>query len=72
MAETGDIEGLIDSGGESRESETKLGGADAVAMAVALEQARHDPELSRKVGAYVDEQRQLVRLQVKHFEGSSG
>jgi tetratricopeptide (TPR) repeat protein len=68
VAETGDVEGLLDSGGESREPETKLGGADAVAMAVALEQARHDPELSRKVGAYVDEQRQLVRLQVKHFE----
>jgi len=68
VAETGDIEGLLDSGVESRESETKLGGADAVAMAVAIEQARHDPELSRKVGAYVDEQRQLVSLQVKHFE----
>jgi hypothetical protein len=53
VAEAGDIEGLLDSGGESGETGTNPGGADALAMAVAIEQAHHDPELSRKIGAYV-------------------
>jgi hypothetical protein len=68
VAEAGDIEGLLDSGGESGATETNPGGADALAMAIAVEQARHDPELSRKIGAYVDEQRVLVRHQIKHFD----
>jgi len=68
VAEAGDIEGILDSGGESGETDTNVGGADALAMAVAIEQARHDPELSRKIGAYLDEQRGLVKLQLKHFD----
>jgi len=68
VAEAGDIEGLLDLGGESGEPQSPSGAADPLAMAAAIEQARHDPELSRKIGAYLDEQRKLVKLQVRHFD----
>ena len=45
-----------------------LGGADAVALAVATDAAKYDPELARKVGAYLDEQQAFVHLQIKHFD----
>jgi tetratricopeptide (TPR) repeat protein len=68
VAESDGIEDLIGAEAGGSESDREVSGADAVAMAVAIEQARHDPELSRKVGAYVDEQRVLALLQVKHFD----
>jgi tetratricopeptide (TPR) repeat protein len=67
MGEAG-IEGLI--GGES-EAEASVEGApnaDPVALAVAMDAAKHDPELARKAGNYLDEQLALVRLQVRHFD----
>jgi tetratricopeptide (TPR) repeat protein len=42
-------------------------GADAVALAVATDAAKQDPELARKAGAYLDVQQALARLQIKHF-----
>jgi tetratricopeptide (TPR) repeat protein len=68
MAESGGIEELMGADPGDGESERKLGGADALAMALAIEQARLDPELSRKLGAYVETQRELTRLQVRHFD----
>jgi tetratricopeptide (TPR) repeat protein len=68
VAEGGSIDDLVGDEAGRSESESKPGAADALALAVAIEQARYDPELSRRVGAYVEEQRRLVQLQVKHFE----
>jgi hypothetical protein len=68
VAETDGIEGIIGSESEAAEVEAGLANADAVAMAIAIDQARHDPELSRKVGDYVEKQSRLVDLQVRHFD----
>ena len=70
MAETGGIEGIIGSESDAAEVEAGVANADAIAMAIAIaiDQARHDPELSRKVGDYVEKQSRLVDLQVRHFD----
>lgn len=41
---------------------------DAVAAAVAVDAARHDPELSRKAGEYFEVQRSLVQHQLQHYD----
>jgi tetratricopeptide (TPR) repeat protein len=68
VAGMGGVEGIIGSEGEAAEVEAGVAGTDAIAMAIALDQARHDPELSRKVGYYVEKQSRLVDLQVRHFD----
>jgi len=70
VAETGGIEGIIGSESDAAEVEAGVANADAIAMAIAIaiDQARHDPELSRKVGDYVEKQSRLVDLQVRHFD----
>jgi|GEM_PF-4513742 len=37
-------------------------------MPVAMDAARYDPDLSRKVAQYLEDQGALVRLQIKHFD----
>ncbi len=37
-------------------------------MAIAIDQARHDPELSRKVGDYLEKQSNLVDVQIRHLD----
>ena len=69
MAESEGHEGLLV--GEEKgipEGEPRVVGADPVALAVATDAAKYDPELARKAGDYLDEQQSLVRLQVKHFD----
>jgi hypothetical protein len=68
VAEGGGIEGLIDTEAGGGETDNALAGADAVALAVATDSAKHHPELARKAGEYLEDQRALVRLQIKHFE----
>ncbi len=68
MAEAEGIKGLVVEERESSDGEPRVAGADAVALAVATDAAKHDPELARKAGAYLDEQQTLVRLQIKHFD----
>jgi tetratricopeptide (TPR) repeat protein len=66
-----ELEGLGEAVGEDgggEEPQGQLGGADAVAVAVALDAARHDPALSRATREYLDRQRHLVDLQIKHFD----
>jgi hypothetical protein len=53
---------------EGAEAEPVVAGSDAVALAVAMDAARYDPELARKAGNYLDEQHLLVKLQAKHFD----
>jgi len=65
-------EGLFDGilgGGEPEplETEATTTVADPIAAAVALDAARFDPELSRKAGDYLDEQRRLVKIQTEHL-----
>ena len=75
MAE-GVLEGIL--GGEGAEEiEGEAPGSassDSVAMAAALDAARHDPKLSRKLGGYVDRQAalaehqtRLIQLQTEHL-----
>lgn len=45
-----------------------VAGADAIALAIAMDTAKHDPELARKAGNYLEEQHALVRLQAKYFD----
>jgi tetratricopeptide (TPR) repeat protein len=61
------LEGLI--GGEGDEGPDAPGGGapDAVAMGVAMDAARFDPELSRKAGAYLEAQQRLVKIQTEHL-----
>ncbi len=61
-------------GAEAEAPEASVGGADAAAMALAMEGARHDPAFSRKAADYlarqgrlVDEQAAMLRLQLRHF-----
>ena len=68
MGEGGGVDGLVGEDREPSEVEPRVAGADAVALAVATDAAKHDPELARKAGAYLDEQQTLVRLQIKHFD----
>jgi tetratricopeptide (TPR) repeat protein len=68
MAEGGLIEGVLGAEGEEREAEASVAGSDAFAAAAALEAARHDPELARKLGDYFDKQSRLAELQLHHFE----
>ncbi len=66
MAEGG-LEGLIGGEGGDGPEGGLGGGADPAAMALALDAAQHDPDLSRKAGAYLDEQRRLVKIQTEHL-----
>ena len=67
--EDGLIAGIVGAGeAEEREAEEATARADDVATAVMMDAARFDPVLSKKAGDYLDEQRSLVRLQVRHFD----
>jgi hypothetical protein len=68
MAEVGGIEDALGADHEGTEAEARVGGADAVAMAIAIDQARYDPQLSRNASEYLGRQRHLVDLQIKHFD----
>jgi tetratricopeptide (TPR) repeat protein len=68
LAEAGGIEGILGGEPESAEGDAPAGGADAVAVALALQAAHNDPELSRSASAYLAQQRALVTLQIKHFD----
>jgi tetratricopeptide (TPR) repeat protein len=68
LAESGGIEGLLGEEKDGAEGEAPIVGADAVALAVAMDAAKHDPGLARKAGNYLDEQQALVKLQIKHFD----
>ena len=75
MAE-GVLEGILGGEGaeESEGESVSTAGSDAVAMAAALDAARHDPKLARKLGGYVDRQAaladhqtRLIQLQTEHL-----
>lgn len=68
MAEAGAIDGVLGGEPESIDGEAPVHGADAVAIALALQAARNDPELSLRASEYLAEQRALVKLQIKHFD----
>jgi tetratricopeptide (TPR) repeat protein len=62
------MEGVLGGEAESTEGDAPVGGADAVALALAIPAAHHDPELGRITSEYLAEQRALVKLQIKHFD----
>jgi tetratricopeptide (TPR) repeat protein len=68
VAEGGGIEGVLGGEPESTESDAPVAGADAAAVALAIQAARYDPELSRTASEYFAEQRALVKLQIRHFD----
>jgi hypothetical protein len=53
---------------EGEEHSTQDGSVDAVGMALALDAAHHDPLLGPAVRRYLNRQRALVDLQIKHFD----
>ena len=53
---------------EGEENNAEGGGVDAVGMALALDAAHHDPLLGPEVRTYLNRQRALVDLQIKHFD----
>ncbi|HEY6457643.1 MAG TPA: hypothetical protein VIY90_20385 [Steroidobacteraceae bacterium] len=67
MGELDGVEGALgdDAPGEDG---APLAGADAVALSVAMQQAAGDPVLSRSASEYLDEQRRLIQIQIKHFD----
>ena len=67
MGEVDGAEGFLSSEAPEAE-EAAPTGADAVAVSLAMQQASGDPALSRAASAYLDEQRQLVRMQIHHFD----
>jgi tetratricopeptide (TPR) repeat protein len=68
MAASDGVEGIVGAEGDGGDSQSGIAQADAVAMAIAIDQARHDPELSRKVGDYVEKQTKLVDVQIRHID----
>lgn len=76
MPEGGILSGLLSSEEAEQRRELDVGSseASAVATVIALDQAKHDPELSREAGAYLREQRALAKKQralVRHQLESS-
>jgi tetratricopeptide (TPR) repeat protein len=53
---------------EGEDQSTEGSGVDAAGMALALDAAHHDPKLAPAVRRYLDRQRALVDLQIKHFD----
>jgi tetratricopeptide (TPR) repeat protein len=53
---------------EGEEHGVEGGGVDAVGMALALDAAHHDPLLGPAVRRYLNRQRVLADLQIKHFD----
>jgi tetratricopeptide (TPR) repeat protein len=53
---------------EGEENNSESGSVDAVGMALALDAAHHDPRLGPAVRNYLNRQRALVDLQIKHFD----
>ena len=68
VAASDGVEGIVGAEGEGGESQSGIAQADAVAMAIAIDQARHDPELSRRIGHYVEKQSELVHVQIRHLD----
>ncbi len=62
------LEGVLGSETPEGEGASSVAGADAVALALALQKADNDPALSRAASAYLAEQRHLVQIQIKHFD----
>ena len=69
MAELDDgLEGVLGGDTPDGEGAAPVAGADAVALALALQKAGNDPALSRAASDYLAEQRQLVQIQIKHLD----
>ena len=66
MAEGGMIESIVGGGDEARESEAVA--ADAAAIAIAMDEAGKHPAVAADASAFLQAQRRLVDLQVKHFD----
>lgn len=67
MAEGGFIKGLLESEAEESEAEATGLAAEPLAIAVAADNARFDPELSREATAYLRQQAHLVGVQTEHL-----
>jgi tetratricopeptide (TPR) repeat protein len=68
MADIGGVESVLGGESEASEGDAPVAGADAAAVALALQEAHRDSELSRTASEYFAEQRALVKLQIRHFE----
>jgi hypothetical protein len=64
----GGIEGLLGEESENAEAQAGLAAPDSVAVAVAMDAAKSNPNVAAGVLAYLGKQSQLVDLQLKHFD----
>jgi tetratricopeptide (TPR) repeat protein len=68
MAEGGPFEGVLGDEPEQQDVQSDLGKIDPLAAALAVDASKGDPDVARGVLGYLDDLRQLVRLQIKHFD----
>lgn len=68
MAESGGVEGLIGEDKECADPEAGVVNADSVAAAIAMDLAAVHPTVAEDASAFLKVQRELVSLQVKHFD----
>jgi len=67
VAEGGMAEGILGADGETREREAAQS-ADAAAIAIAMDEAGRSPSVATDASAFLRSQRQLVEMQIKHFD----
>jgi len=68
MAEGGLVEGVVGDEPEGSEPEADLGKIDPLVAAIAVGDAKADPDVAQGVLKYLDDLRELIRLQIKHFD----
>jgi hypothetical protein len=68
MAEGVGVDAVMGPDGEVRDTEGGAVGPDAVAVAVALDAAAEHPTVAADASAFLQSQKRLVDLQVKHFD----
>jgi hypothetical protein len=68
MAENGGVEGLISEEAEGQDAAAGVVNADSVAAAIAMDVAAVHPAVAEDASEFLKVQRQLVSLQIKHFD----
>jgi tetratricopeptide (TPR) repeat protein len=68
MAEGGPFEGVLGDEPEEQDAQPDLGKIDPLAAALAVDASKANPDVAQGVLGYLDDLRELIRLQIKHFD----
>ena len=68
MAESGIVEGVLGEAADDADVQVELGKLDPLAAALAVDATKGDPDVAAGVLKYLGDLRELVRLQIKHFD----